>query len=88
MHLVMQTQEPPRNYWNDITKYLMSEVVAWRRLGLSVYFTIDAGPNVHLICEGKDQQEVYEKIQTVSGIESVILNKPATGAHISNDHLF
>ena len=25
--------------------------------GLPAYFTVDAGPNVHIICEGKDEKE-------------------------------
>ena len=52
MHHVMQTQTPPLFYWNDATKRIMEAVRGWRKNGLSVYLTIDAGPNVHIICEG------------------------------------
>lgn len=88
MHHVMQTQRPPVFYWNDVTKIIMDAVVGWRRQGLAVYFTIDAGPNVHLICEGKDEREVTRRVRTMQGVEQVMVNKPARGAHLITDHLF
>lgn len=79
MHRVMQSQNPPLLYWNDATRKIMSDVIAWRKQGIPVYFTIDAGPNVHLICEGKDERRVTEKI---GNTYQIIVNKPARGAHI------
>ena len=84
----MQTQIPPLYYWNDITKRIMKEVVRWRESGLPVYFTIDAGPNVHLICEGKNKERVTECLTSIQGIQSVIVNEPAKGAHTIETHLF
>ncbi len=88
MHKVMQTQEPPLVYWNDTTRMIMDAVVAWRSAGLPVYFTIDAGPNVHLICEGEREGRVLEKIRSLSGIEDVIRNRVAAGARVISEHLF
>lgn len=88
MHHVMQTQVPPLMYWNDATRRIMEAVVSWRKLGLSVYFTIDAGPNVHVICEGKDEARVLEALKNINGIEEIILNKPSKGAQIISEHLF
>ncbi|MDP1722411.1 MAG: diphosphomevalonate decarboxylase [Candidatus Gottesmanbacteria bacterium] len=88
MHHVMQTQNPPVYYWNDVTKTIMDSVVGWRKQGLPVYFTIDAGPNVHLVCEAKDEAAVIEKVQTVAGVENIIVNRPAQGTHLIQDHLF
>lgn len=88
MHHVMQTQAPPLMYWNDTTRRIMDAVRSWRAEGLSVYFTIDAGPNVHLICEGVNEERVVKKLSEVSGIETTIRNKAASGARIVSDHLF
>lgn len=88
MHHVMQTQNPPLFYWNDTTKKIMDAVASWRKQGLAVYFTIDAGPNVHLICEGKDEKHVVDAVKTIAGIQEVIVNQPAKGAHIIESHLF
>lgn len=88
MHRVMQTQNPPLFYWNEATERIMSAVKSWRNASLPVYFTIDAGPNVHLLCEGKDEARLLEMIKTLRGVEEVILNKPAEGAKIISGHLF
>lgn len=88
MHHVMQTQKPPIFYWNDVTKTIMDAVVGWRKQGIGVYFTIDAGPNVHLICESKDERVVTQNVQKITGVENIIVNKPAQGARLSNEHLF
>jgi len=78
MHHVMQTQDPPLYYWNDETEKIMDEVRSWRKAGLPVYFTIDAGPNVHLICEAKNESAL---IKQLTGRE-IIVNSPAEGARL------
>lgn len=88
MHHVMQTQIPSLMYWNDTTRQIMDVVRDWRRGGLPVYFTIDAGPNVHLICEGEDEKQVVEKLQGLDGIEEIIQNRASEGARILSQHLF
>lgn len=88
MHKVMQSQVPPLMYWNDTTRVIMDAVRRWRRDGLPVYFTIDAGPNVHVLCEGQHEAETLEKLRTFPGIVDFILNRPAEGARVIADHLF
>lgn len=88
MHHVMQTQNPPLMYWNETTTRIMDAVCGWRTEGLSVYFTIDAGPNVHCICEGKNEHLVAEALKGIAGIERVIVNSPSVGAHRVSTHLF
>lgn len=92
MHRVIQTQTPPINYWTKETIMVMAQVRRWRQEGLAVYFTIDAGPNVHLICEGKDEEKVMKvlrsRIWLRQTIKEIIVNKPAKGTRIVRDHLF
>jgi diphosphomevalonate decarboxylase len=88
MHAVMQTQKQPLLYWNVMTKSIMEQVRVWRSEGLAVYFTIDAGPNLHLICEGKDEERVMEKVKKLLGVEQIIKNRVSRGAQIITDHLF
>lgn len=88
MHRVMQSQNPPLMYWNDTTRQIIDAVRGWRNTGLPVYFTIDAGPNVHILCEGKDEERVLSRLRELSGVIEIIRNKPAVGAHIINEHLF
>lgn len=88
MHKVMQTQTPPLLYWNENTRMLMDTIRRWRAQGLPVYFTIDAGPNVHVLCEGNNEHLVLENLQGLNGIETIIANKPAPGVHTVGQHLF
>lgn len=76
MHHVMQTQSPPLFYWNEKTKQVIRAI---KKSGLPVYFTIDAGPNVHLICEAKDEKQVIDSLGNTC---QIIVNKPTRGAHI------
>ena len=88
MHAIMMTQNPPLFYWKGITTEIMHAVRFWRRNGLSVYFTIDAGPNVHLICEGSVEEAVLKKVKTFSGVLQIVSNKQAQGTKLVNKHLF
>ena len=88
MHEVMITQKPALFYWSRKTKEIIQTVQAWREKGLLVYFTIDAGPNVHLICQAKNEKKVTRELKKISGIIDIIINKPAKGAQLINKHLF
>lgn len=88
MHTVMMTQQPPLYYWNGVTMEIIRTVETWRSEGIPVYFTIDAGPNVHLICEAKNEDAVVKKAEALSGVTQIIVNKPARGAHLVETHLF
>ena len=79
MHRVMQTQNPPLYYWNDETMKIMHTVQNWRTQGILAYYTIDAGPNVHIICEADNVDKV---VKFVGREYQVIINKPSCGARV------
>jgi diphosphomevalonate decarboxylase len=81
MHCVMMTSEPPLFYWLPETLEMMQTIVDWREKGLEVYFTIDAGPNVHVICEERNVIKVRRGLKPL-GIKRIIVNKPAKGAEL------
>ena len=76
MHHVMQTQIPPLYYWNDDTKRVVKKL---KESGLPAYFTIDAGPNVHIICEANNEENIRKLFENKY---QIIINKPAKGAHL------
>ncbi len=82
MHTVMRTSKPSLNYWNDGTQEVMREVQKLRNKGVEAYFTIDAGANVHVLCQLQDALSVHEAIQKLDHVSSVIINKAAKGAQI------
>lgn len=71
-------------YWQPATMGLIQVVQRWRRDGLEVYFTIDAGPNVHLLCEAQNQKDLEEalakELASIGG--RFIVSKPADGARV------
>lgn len=88
MHKVMQSQVPPLVYWTEETRALMRSIIGWRASGLPVYFTIDAGPNVHVICEGKNEKTVVNRLDGLACVQFVLVNRPSQGAHGIDTHLF
>jgi diphosphomevalonate decarboxylase len=82
MHTVMMTSNPPLYYWKPETLNVMAGVIELREKGLESYFTIDAGPNVHVICLGKDALKLKRNILDVPGVKTVLVNKPAGGARV------
>lgn len=72
MHAVMMTSTPRLFYWESPTAAVMRAVVDWRKSGLPICYTIDAGPNVHVICLSDKIAEVSERLRRISGVEEVL----------------
>jgi diphosphomevalonate decarboxylase len=88
MHALMMTTQPPIIYWNPATMRIIHSVLEWRDEGLETYFTIDAGPQVKIMCLEKDVERVKEKLNGLEGIERVVVCSPGEGAKLVEEHLF
>ncbi len=82
MHAVMMTQTPPLYFWSGATVELIKKTVALRESGLEAYFTIDAGENLHIICQKKDEKKVYNYFKKQPEVKEIISNDPAVGARM------
>ena len=60
MHALMAATRPPIVYALPETVAAMRTVWAARENGLPLWFTMDAGPNVKLLFEAKDETGVRE----------------------------
>ena len=71
-------------YWAPETLELMTAVQDWRSRGLEVYFSLDAGPTVHLLCERENLNKVLQVVneQKRDRNWTIIVNRPAPGAYI------
>ncbi|MCZ7544139.1 MAG: hypothetical protein M5R40_11680 [Anaerolineae bacterium] len=71
-------------YWGPGTMRVIQACQAWRRDGLEVYFTIDAGANVHLLCEGANQPQLEDALGRLLGARGgrTIVSAPARGAWV------
>jgi diphosphomevalonate decarboxylase len=72
MHAVMMTSSPALFYWQPATLAVMQAVRALRAAGLPACYTVDAGPNVHVICEAARAGEIAHHIGSLPGVEEVI----------------
>jgi diphosphomevalonate decarboxylase len=88
MHGVMMTSRPSLLYWLPATVAVLRAVRTWRKDGLAVYFTMDAGPNVHCLCEAEAAREVEGRLRAVDGVEDVIVSGPGDGVRPVEYHLF
>jgi diphosphomevalonate decarboxylase len=88
MHALMLTTKPAIIYWNSGTIALIHRVFEWRKNGLECYFTIDAGPQVKILCLKKNLKVLLKRVKKIAGLEGIIVAKPGPGPKIVNNHLF
>jgi diphosphomevalonate decarboxylase len=88
MHKVAMTSIPPANYFTSGTRRVLSQIPRWRVEGLRSYFSIDAGANVHVICQEKDAEELRKKLTEIPEVRYLIVNRPGRGAELISEHLF
>jgi diphosphomevalonate decarboxylase len=85
MHAVMLTSQPKLFYWQPATIEVMQKVVEWRRSGIPVCYTIDAGPNVHVITVGEHSTRVVASLMQIPGVGKVLVNQPGKAATLSEE---
>jgi diphosphomevalonate decarboxylase len=88
LHMIAMTSRPPIFYWSPGMVRVIQAVHHWRAEGLGVYFTLDAGPNVHLICEARDADAVAARAREIPDVLQVIVNAPGDAARLTEEHLF
>ena len=88
LHTIMLTQYPPLIYWTPGTLQIMKLVSHWRKEGIPVYFTINTGQDIHLICEQKNIDKVKNKLKELDFVKNIIINIPGEGTRLTDKHLF
>jgi diphosphomevalonate decarboxylase len=83
MHAVMLTSTPRLIYWQPATLSVMATVAGWRMQGLPAAYTIDAGPNVHVICPGEHTQQVSARLRELPGVEQVLAATVGPAARVT-----
>ncbi len=80
MHSVMWASRPPVVYWNAATIACLERVRQLQADGAAAFFTIDAGPQVKVVCLPGDESQVVEALSNTSGVESVLASGIGAGA--------
>jgi diphosphomevalonate decarboxylase len=82
MHAVMITSSPVLMYWQPATIAVMQTVGEWRREGLPACTTIDAGPNVHVLCPASASTEVARRLSRITGVKRIVTAQAGGPAHL------
>lgn len=63
MHATTLAATPPFTYWSPDSLKAMNKIRQIRQTGLACYFTMDAGPNVKVLCQKKDVSAILVALQ-------------------------
>ena len=81
----MKTSQPSIDYWNSATYACVEIVKDMQEKDIPVFFTIDAGPQVKVICEPYVSKEVVSLMEKLPGVQSIIESSLGQGARIINE---
>lgn len=80
MHATTMAASPPFTYLKPASFAIMEVVRSLREQGLAAYFTMDAGPNVKVLCLTKDEQAV--KAALTAHAQQVYICHPGPKARV------
>jgi diphosphomevalonate decarboxylase len=80
MHATMHTSEPPLLYWLPGTVAALHRVFELRSAGVGAWATMDAGPQVKILCASVDAPRVRAALEEV--VPRVVVLRPGPGASL------
>jgi diphosphomevalonate decarboxylase len=60
----------------------MHAVRQWRKDGMQVCYTVDAGANVHVICPEHEAHVIDKRLREIKGVENVLVANAGGAASI------
>jgi len=85
MHALAMSANPGIIYWNEHTLKIINKIRALRKNGLGVFFTIDAGPQVKVLCLPSDVKKVQNEFANIEGIQRMISTSIGPSAYIAGE---
>lgn len=80
MHALNLSADPHFNYFEPESLEAMQAVEQLRADGIACYYTMDAGPNVKVICQGQDLEMILAKLKQHFRAEQLLVSAPGPGA--------
>ena len=87
LHLIAMSSHPAIHYWRPATLEVLAAARAARDRGIGVWATMDAGANVHLICEPADDDAVHAAVASLPGVVDVLRDRVGDGPALTDEHL-
>lgn len=88
LHLIAMSSRPPIFYWSPGTVDVLRSVRELRQEGLEAWATMDAGANVHVICDPDSEEEVAERLGDLAAVGFVIRDGVGDGPETEMQALF
>ncbi|MFI3108011.1 diphosphomevalonate decarboxylase [Streptococcus suis] len=86
MHATTLSANPPFTYWSADSLVAQEAVRQVREAsGLSAYMTMDAGPNVKVLCRASQMDELVAELAKVFPREKIITSKPGPAAYVLSE---
>lgn len=85
MHETMKDSRPSFEYLSENSWELINAVGQMRNDGIFGYVTMDAGPQVKILCLKNDLEAIMEQVNSFSFIEKSYISKPGTGPKILSE---
>lgn len=88
LHLIAMSSRPPIFYWSPGTVAVLRAIRELRQEGLAAWATLDAGANVHVICDPDSEDEVADRLEDLPAVGFVIRDGVGDGPEHETTHLF
>lgn len=82
MHATNLGANPPFTYWSPDSVRAMAAVRNLREKGFTAYFTMDAGPNVKIVCKQSDMRDIKQELEKEFDAHQLIEAQPGPGMTI------
>lgn len=82
MHATMMATKPSIIYMEEKSLQVIDVVKELRQEGLTCYFTMDAGPNVKIITDSKNKDQIIARIKEVISEDRIIYSGPGQDLEI------
>jgi diphosphomevalonate decarboxylase len=79
MHGAILGARPPLLYWLPATVAVIHACAAMRAAGIGAWETIDAGPQVKILCLARDADAVIARVGSLGNGIQTILCRPGPG---------
>lgn len=76
MHATMLASRPPFTYLSGRSIKAINLIKELRKSGLSCYYTMDAGPNVKILCRQSETTAILNKLKKVYNEKEIVVAKP------------
>ena len=87
LHCIAMTSAPAIFYWQPETLTVLAAVRELRASGVPAFATMDAGANVHVICEAAVAPVVADRLEALPEVLQVLRDGVGEGPRTSDEHL-